>query len=198
MNSITRGTRKFDTIGTIDRKRFFKALVTKNFSEAGTLIGLDKKYTNASSLRATSYQLYQDILANDLDKLGIDKEVVEIVTSAIEARKSSPGREITEVNNADLLVPEDTKGVIIGGRNKAAMLLHKKMDRLSKNKKLLDATTLTQLATTFGILFDKAQILTGQATENIAMMSKVSLNGLTPEETLELLINNREKQQIDT
>ncbi len=183
---------KFDTIGTIDRKRFFKALVTSNFSEAGSLIGLDKKYTNPSSLRATSYQLYLDI-CSDVDRLGIDKEIVDMVQAAIQARKASPGREITEVNDTDLINPEDTKSVIIGGRNKAAMLLHKKMDRLNKNKKLLDATTLTQLATTFGILFDKSQILTGQATENISVMARIKDN-MTPEETLEALLQHRETQ----
>ena len=180
---------KFDDIGLIDRKKFFKALVTKNFSEAAQEIGLDKRYTNASSLRATAYQLYKAI---DPDALGIDKEIVGMVQNAIEARKSAPGRVISEVNNTDLINPEDTKGLMVGGRNKAAMLLHKKMDRLSTSKKLLDSVTLTQLATTMGIFFDKAQILTGQATENIQVLAKIS-NDITPEESLEMLLKMRER-----
>lgn len=185
---------KFDDIGLIDRKKFFKALVTKNFSEAAQEIGMDKRYTNASSLRATAYQLYKAI---DPDKLGIDKEIVEMVQTAIEARKSAPGREITEVNDTDLINPEDTKSVFVGGRNKAAMLLHKKMDRIGRNKKLLDSVTLTQLATTMGIFFDKAQILTGQATENIQVMAKIA-SDISPEETLEMLLKMREKESNET
>lgn len=179
-----------------EKREFYKSLITKNFSEAAAGIGLDKRYTNASSLRAKAYQLYKSIVP---EELGIDKEIVEMVQKSIEARKSAPNRHITEVggilDNTDLIDPQDTKQVIVGGRNKAAMLLHKKMDRLSKNKKLLDNVTLTQLATTFGIFFDKAQILQGQATENIQVLAKISDN-LSAEESLDMLLKMREKEQL--
>jgi hypothetical protein len=179
----------YDNIDVDTRKQFYKALVTKSFTEAGREIGLDRKYNSDSSLRAASYKLYKEL---DPIGLGFDKDIVDMVSAAIEQRKAASRLNITEVDNTDIIDPEDTKQVIIGGRNKAAMLLHKKMDRLSKNKKLLDATTLTQLATTFGIFFDKAQILNGQATENIAMMAKIDTN-MTPEESLEALLRMREK-----
>jgi hypothetical protein len=182
------------------QKEFFKSLVTCNFSEAAIKIGLGDRYTNASTLRGTAYKLYKDILAKGLDQIGIDQDVAEMVRSAVDERRMSGGnRKITESNEldvfepAELLDPKDMKGVIVGGRNKAAMLLHKKMDRLNKNKKMLDATPLSQIATMFGILFDKSQILTGQATENIAVMSKISKD-MTPEETLEALVKMREAE----
>ena len=175
-------------VGEKQKREFFKLLVTKNFTEAGEAIGLGKTYTNPASLRATAYKLYKSIKPEDLD---IPKDVVDMVLSSIESRRISPARKIQEVNNTDLIDPQDTKGVIIGGRNKAAMLLHKKMDRLAKNKNLLDQVSLTQLATTFGIMFDKAQILQGQATENIQVMAKIS-NDMTAEESLNALLKMRE------
>lgn len=182
-------------LSTKQKKDFFKALVTKNFSEAGALVGLDKTYTNPSSLRATAYKLYKSIKP---DELGIDKEVVGMVVESIEARKMTGGqREITERNvgifDTEALSPDDTKGLVLGGRNKMAMLINRKLDRLSKNKKALDQISLTQLATTFGIFFDKAQILSGQATENIAVLAQIKDN-ITAEESLEMLLTMRERE----
>lgn len=181
------------TIDSVDKVRFFKSLVSKNFSEAGAEIGLDKTYTNPNSLRGSAYRLYRIILGQ-AESLGIGPDIVELVSQAIERRKVMGGtepKELIDMNHSSIINPEDTKQVILGGRNKAAMLLHKKMDRLAASKKLLDATTLTQLATTFGIFFDKAQILQGQATENIAVMAKIKDN-ITPEESLSMLLQMRE------
>lgn len=177
------------------QKEFYKSLVLCNFTEAGEKIGLGARY-KGSSLRATAYKLYKDI---DPVKLGLDKDVIDMVTAAVEERRMSRGNIIKHESNdleivpSELLDPKDMKGVIIGGRNKAVMLLHKKMDRLSKNKKMLDMTPLSQIATMFGILFDKAQILTGQATENIAVMAKINKE-MTPEETLAALTQMREAE----
>ncbi len=177
------------TITDKQKISFYKSLVTLNYTEAGAAIGMDRSYKTNDSLRSAAYKVYKDIVP---EKLGISAEIVDMVKKSIEARKVSGGRVITEgVNAGDLLDPEDTKGLVIGGRNKAAALLHKKMDRMSRSRKLLDAVSLSQLATTFGIMFDKAQIVQGQATENIAVLAKVDPN-MTPEDALESLTKMRE------
>ena len=167
---------------------FYKALVHKGYADAAAEIGLDRTYTNSATLRTKGFQIFKKIKPDDL---GISKDIVEMVDKAIASRRGGFSRDVTQIEPKELLDPEDTKQVILGGRNKAAMLIHKKMDRLSKSKKLLDATTLTQLATTFGIFFDKAQILTGQATENIQMLAKIK-SDMSPEESLDALLKMRE------
>lgn len=171
---------------------FYRSLVHNGFSQAAAEIGLDRIYPNKATLRIKGYQIYKSIVPSEL---GISHDVVELVQKSIQSRKGGFARNTQELdglsNPGDIIDPSDTKNVILGGRNKAAMLLHKKMDRLNKSKKLLDGVTLTQLATTFGIFFDKAQILTGQATENIQMLAKIK-SDMSPEESLDALLKMRE------
>lgn len=174
-----------------DKLKFYKSLVTKNYVEAASEIGLDKRYTNISSLRGAGFNLYRSI---DPVALGIPQDVVDMVAAAIEERKMASRRQIAEPGEVELLDPNDTKKLVMGGRNKAAMLIHKKMDYLSKSKKSLQAENLGTLAKVFGIFFDKAQIIQGQATENIAHYAKIE-NNLSPEESLNILLKMREIEQ---
>lgn len=180
-------------------REFYKLLINHNYTEAAIQIGLDAHYEGAG-LRGAAYQLYKYI---DPDKLGIDKELQDLVREAIEKRKSTGGKPVQmsekglDLPSAEVLDPTDTKGVVLGGRNKAAMLLHKKMDYLSTNKKALNDTSISQLATVFGIFFDKSQVLQGQATENIAVMSKNISDDMTPEEMLEATLKMREATIIE-
>lgn len=179
-----------------EQKTFYKSLVTHSFSEAAVALGFDQSYSGGS-LRSVGYNIYKLI---DPEKIGIDKEISEMVASAIESRKQGGQRKIVEANvdfmPTDLINPSDNKQVVIEGRNKAAMLIHKKLDLLNRNKKALDAVSLTQLTTAFGILFDKGQIIQGQATENIAVMSKIS-NDMSPEDTLNAILRMREAEIAD-
>lgn len=175
-----------------EKKRdFYISLAQMNYIEAAKHAGLGAHYNSDNSLRAMGYKIFKSLRPLDL---GIAKDTIEIVTQAIENRKVAPNKISTDGAQPELLDPEDTKQLVIGGKNKAAILLHKKFDRLMKNNKALDEVSLSQLATTFGILFDKSQIIRGESTENIAVMAKVSTN-MTPEESLEALLKMREFQQ---
>lgn len=174
---------------TKERKKvFFTSLLTHNFTEAGRAIGLGAVYNTDNSIRTNSYKLYKTL---DPVELGISEDVIQAVKLAIENRKMTTMKVQTEGEGGDVLDPTDSKSIVIGGKNKAALLLHKKMDRMLKNKKLLDDVSLSQLATTFGILFDKSQIIKGEATENIAVMAKIDKN-LSPEDALNALLKMRE------
>ena len=59
------------------------------------------------------------------------------------------------------------EGEILKIRSKMEMIL----DGLDQGK--VDRARLTELSTSFGILFDKRQLLTGKATENVNLMTKI-------------------------
>ena len=77
-------------------------------------------------------------------------------------------------------------------RNKAVQLLSKKMDMLDEDDEELKKTNMATLATVFGILFDKAQLAAGLATENIAIQSKIDIN-ITSDKALDELNRMRER-----
>lgn len=189
-------TPAWQVLGEDIEREFYKLLVTHTFAEAAVQIGLDAHY-QGESLRNAAYQLYKRL---DPIKLGISPDVKEMVEAAIHSRKIAPTKAAQEnhaelsLPGAELLDPTDSHAVIIGGRNKAAMLLHKKFDLINKSKKQLEDVSLSQLGTVFGILFDKSQILQGQATENIAVMSKKYDEAMTPEATLDAILKLREDE----
>jgi hypothetical protein len=169
---------------------FYKSLVHKNFTQAAKDVGFGSQYSTDSGLRSAARKMYLDIDRN-LAEYGISEDIGEMVRRAIQERKITPNRNIVEVPENELLTTDDAKAIIIAGRNKAGQLLHKKLDRIGRSKQLLDSVSLTQLATTFAIMFDKSQIIKGEATENIAIMARVKTD-MTPEESLASLLQMRE------
>lgn len=177
-----------------EHREFYKMLPTHSFVEAMYVLGMNKYYKD-ETLRSIGYKLYKEL---DPVALGIGEDLIQVVKDAVNARKVGSGtRKITETvqkyeeDPVELIDPNDTKAIVIGGRNKAAMLLHKKMDILNKNKKALDQENIGTLAKVFGILFDKSQIVLGQATENIAVMAKIDDN-MSPEDSLQAILKMRE------
>lgn len=179
---------------TKQKKRdFYLSLLTMNFTEAGIAAGFGAMYNTNNSIRTNAFKLYKSL---DPKELELSDDVIEGVRMAIEKRKISNKVTQHEGIEGAILDPEDSKALVLGGRNKALMLLHKKMDMISKSKKAMEDLSLSQLATTVGILFDKAQIMKGEATENIAVMAKIDQN-MTPEQSLDMLLKMREKLSED-
>ena len=170
----------------------YKALVSNSYADIAVDFGIDIHYKDASGYRNAAYRIAKEV-ENSPEKYGVTPEVVELVKKAQADRKNSAGKVIHEKQDSAILDFSDTKAVTVGGRNKALKLLHKKMDLLNNNKKALESTNITSLATVFGIFFDKAQILQGQATENIAVKAKITKD-MTPEESLEELLKMRERR----
>lgn len=81
-------------------------------------------------------------------------------------------------------------------RNLAIQTLNKKLIELYNNPDELNKINLAQLATVFGILFDKSQLLNGLATENIAIHAKIDVN-MSSDKAMEALSKMREKYQED-
>ena len=172
----------------------FKALASKSYAQVAVDFGIDIHYKDQSGYRNAVYRIARDVLANP-EKHGVSDDIVKMVKVAMEDRKANPTHtQIKEQDDSAILDFTDTQAVTIGGRNKAAQLLHKKMDMINKSPKLLQKENLVSLAKVFGIFFDKSQILQGQATENIAIKAKISKD-MTPEESLEQLLRMRERRQ---
>lgn len=173
------------------QREFYLSLARMTYLDAAKKLGISDRYTTDSSLKQIGYRLYKE---TNPEELGISSDAIAIVSTALAERKSKAQTEIMDGANPEVLDSSDSKQLVIGGKNKAALLLHKKMDMLMNSKKRLDAVPVSQLATMFGILFDKAQIIQGEATENIAVMAQVKKD-MNPQEALDALLKIREFQQ---
>lgn len=181
----------------------FKMLAYKTLYEVGIEYQFDKKYKDSRAVKGAVYRIYQAV-RKDPEKYFVQAETLELVEKAMQARISSPvivkgaaaAEALTLREKNDVLQKTDIKALLIGGRNKAYTLINTKMDRISSSRKKLDAVSIGELAKVFGILFDKAQIVQGEATEHVAVMAKVSKD-MNPTEALELVLKMREINQVE-
>lgn len=77
-------------------------------------------------------------------------------------------------------------------RNTVAEVLRLKLEQVMTDPDQLAKTNLATLATTFGILVDKALLLDGLATEHIAIQAKIDIN-MNSDTALQELNKMREK-----
>lgn len=187
-------------LDAIKKGSLFKMLASKTLYEVGLEYGFDKKYKDSKAVKGAVYRIYQEV-KKDPAKYYVQPETVELVTTSMTTRLSSPvivkgGAASLREKNDELINKTDIKSLVISGRNKAYSLISHKMDRLGASKKKLDAVSVGELAKVFGILFDKAQIIQGEATEHVAIMAKVSKD-MNPEQALETVLKMREIAQIE-
>ena len=93
-----------------------------------------------------------------------------------------------EIDSKQLALDEARRKV---ARSVEAELLNKKLRMLDEDDDALMKMSMKDLATAFGILFDKAQLAQGLSTENIAIHTKIDVN-LSSEEALDELTRLRE------
>ena len=176
----------------VKKAAVFKMLAYKPLYETGIEFGLDKHYKDVKGVKNAVYRIYNEVRQNP-EVFTIEPQTVELVVTAVSERSVSrvqPSlRETNETINKD-----DIKSLVVGGRNKALKLVHSKMDRIGKSRKKLDAVSVGELAKVAGILFDKAQIIQGEATEHVAVLAKIDKN-LLPEDALSLVLKMRETNQ---
>ncbi len=174
-----------------DKIILFRSLAQKSFYIAGVGIGLDKKYSSASAVKATVSKIYNEV-QQDPEKFSIPQDTIDLVVAAVNSRKSH--QLSTKPRLAELIEKDKASfpELALSGRNKALSLVHAKLDRMSKSKKSLDGVAIGQLATVYGILFDKAQIIRGEVTERVMILSKnVNIN-MNPQEAIDMAIKMRE------
>lgn len=79
-------------------------------------------------------------------------------------------------------------------RNLAVQILNQKLLLMQTDSEMLAKTSIKDLATVFGILVDKNQLLNGLSTSNISIHSKVDVN-MTADKAMEALSRMREHYQ---
>lgn len=174
----------------------FKMLEFKTLYETGIEFGFDKKYKDSRAVKNAVYNIYKKVLV-DPAKYAVQPETVERVKATITARAVVTVKpRVTLRERMDEEKNPDFKDLILSGRKKAFQLLNMKMDRISESKKGLDDVNITALAQTFGILFDKSQIISGEATENIAVLAKVD-GKMSSEDALAAILKMRELNNVE-
>lgn len=170
----------------------FKKLATTTLTAVGMEMGFDKHYKSMKSLKAAVYRIYNEVRATP-SVFGISNDTVDLVVGNVSNRSVSvDSRNNTESIREEMEIKtSDIKGMIIHGRNTAMALVNKKLEYLTRHPKALKDTSITQLGTLFGIIFDKGQIIQGQATEHVALMGKIDKD-LKPVEAIDMVLKMRE------
>ena len=166
-----------------------KSLATKSMLEAGTAMGLDTKYKDSRAIRNAVTSVYKKIQKRPED-YGISQDVITLIMNAVKDRKIATITPQKPVKAQEL--DQDISSLLEGATSKSLKLINIKLDRLSRNKKNLDRISFAQLNIIAGTTFDKSRLLAGEATEHIAMISKVDKD-MTPEEAMAVLLNFREQ-----
>ena len=181
---------------SVDKKAaIFKKLASGTLYDVGLEFGFDKHYKDATAIRNRVYAIYRDV-ANNPEKYAVQVETVSLVVDAVSNRRVATRTEPVLAEKHTAIQEKDIKGLTLSGRDTAAKLITTKLEYLEKHPKALANESLVNLGKIFGILFDKGQIIQGQATEHVALMGKIDTN-LTPEQALDAVLRSREVMQAD-
>lgn len=168
----------------------------KTLMQVGVEFGLDAQYASVASMKST-IKRHLNTAKNNPEKFGLTVEDVNRVSGALTARMLPAIKETQTIRErAEEVNNKSFADLVLSGRTKAMKLLHSKLDRIARSKKALDETNLSTLAQTAGILFDKGQIISGEATENVAVLAKIKTD-MSPEDALKAVLNMREQFQSD-
>lgn len=176
-----------------EKVKLFRDAATANYKEVGYENDLDEWYANDRSMANAIGRIVNDVIDHPGD-YGVSEDEVRIVERAIEKRKvAAPSKQPKSYDKKkfEQLMNRPFDELILEGRKKAYALINKKMDNMLRSKSELDDTSLSQMTTSFGILFDKAQVLQGQATDHIAFQGEIK-EDIDPDEAIEKVQNIRE------
>ena len=173
---------------TEQRIGLFHILASKTIYDVGIEYGFDKHYKDSKAIKGAVYRHYAEV-KNNPEKYGVSTDTYDLVVNAMASRAvASPKSEMKAREKKDL-EGLDIKDLILSNRDKISILISKKLDSISQKE--LKKMSLKDFGTLFGILFDKGQIIQGQATEHIAHLSKIE-DGLSSEDLLDAVIKQRE------
>jgi hypothetical protein len=169
--------------------RIFLNLEDLNNIEVAYKFGLDRYFTSESSMRAAVNRAYNLVLDNPSGYKILPEKAAYIqglVTSRQIVKQPASVREEREIEEMDI-----TK-VMLGARNLAAKLVKTKLEWLDEHPSALKEESLVNLSKVLGTLFDKGQIIQGQATEHIAVLSNID-SKMDPDEALKAIVAMREQ-----
>lgn len=170
----------------------FQMLASKTIYEVGLEYGFDKHYKDAKAIKGAVYRHYSEV-KNNHEKYGISEDTYSLVLNALSSRAVSNKRHEVSASEKRELANMDFKELVISNRDKVSVLMGKKLDMITSRE--LKKMKLSDFTIPFGVLFDKGQIIQGQATEHIAHLSKIE-DGLSAKDLLNAVINQREHTVI--
>jgi hypothetical protein len=164
----------------------FKSLASNTMYAVGVEFGFDKHYKSASGVRSAVKKIYNEV-KNDPEKFFIHPDTVELVMKAVSERSVAPM--VTLREKSELKV--DIKDIILHNRDLTAKLIGDKLEQLSRSKKDLKNESLVNLSKVMATLFDKGQIVQGQATEHVALLGKLDKD-MSPDAAIATVLKMRE------
>lgn len=176
-------------ITDIKKRQMFKALANKSQYQVGVDFGLSDRFNNNVKIVNFVNSVYKEVL-KDPQKFSINQEVVELVEKGMEARR---GMGVSQRRDIELTKEIQEGDLVLQAKNKGWVLLNRKLDYLLRNPRAFRNESVISIAKVAGIVFDKSQIIKGQATEHIAIRAKVADN-ITLEEATQQLLRFRETQ----
>lgn len=180
----------------IDKKAaIFRKLASGTLYEVGVEFELDKHYKDAVAVRNKVYNIYREV-SQDPETYFVHPDTVALVVEAVSKRKVATRSADTMVETQEKLKDADIKSLTISSRDKAGKLINHKLSYLESHPKALVGESLVTLGKIFGILFDKAQIIQGQATEHVAVMSKID-SSMSTEDAIQAVLRSREINQVE-
>jgi hypothetical protein len=106
-------------------------------------------------------------------------------------RGNEPGDSKKTKNELKILDTNEMVALAKDTRNIVLQTLNRKIAELYNDPEALSKVNLATLATTFGIMFDKGQLMDGMSTQNIAISQKIDIT-MTAASTIEELHKMRE------
>ena len=175
-------------LSTEKKVGLFLLLASTPLYDVGLKYGFDKYYKDTKAIKGAVYRHYAEV-KNNPEKFGISKDTYDLVLDAMAARAITPHKPRQKAIGKKELAQADIKKLVLNNRDTLARLMARKLDMISNAE--LKKMSLKDFGTLFGILFDKGQIIQGQATEHVAHLSKIE-DGLSSKELLDAVINQRE------
>lgn len=185
-------------LDTDQKAGMFRSLASASLYDVGVEFGLDKHYKDPTAVRNKVYAIYREV-SNDPDKFSVHPDTIELVSAAV-SKRSVATRAHTEIptmaEKTHAISEGDIKGLTVASRDRAGRLIGAKLAYIEAHPKALQQESLVNLGKIFGILFDKAQIIQGQATEHVALMGKID-SEMTPDQAIQAVLRFREVVQAE-
>lgn len=190
-NNITRKYQSGPELIREKTKEIFMLLLEHTPIQVGYLVGLDSLYTTDASIRSGIYKAYQYVL-EDPKKYDIPMETVAEVEKRMKERTIGPAKAKAEKKQAKReLQQASTNELIVSSTDRTLALIHQKLDDMERTGALKNVK-ITDLVKVFSTMFEKVQIVRGEATQNIAILSKSISNDMSADDALEQVLHGRE------
>lgn len=164
----------------------FKHLVDKTAIEVCALYGIDKILPSPGTQRLTIYNICKKIKKAP-ELYGLSQDAIDIVQASIDSRIISKKSNLVKEREK-----EEFKDKLEDIRDTAVDILSKKLSLINKNKNTIMEVKLKDISDILAMSIDKIRLTRGESTETVVHLSKMSLQDVTPEQAMDLVLKARE------